>query len=64
MAKFRVLDAEVQVMGETEAEDGWAAIAWASREFRAKQPRVNPMQIERDDGEGWKLMFTSEMGQG
>lgn len=61
MAKFRVLDAKQEIMGEAEAEDGWSAIAWASTEFRAKQPRVNPMTIERDDGDGWKFMFSSEM---
>jgi hypothetical protein len=62
---FRVVDVSDQVVGETTAIDGWAAMAWAERQIRRNgRPRFTSLRIDELHGEEWKPFFESEVGQG
>lgn len=64
MTTFRALNKQGDVLGETEAADTWGAIVWADKEFRAKQPRVSALTLERKEGEGWVFASSTEVGLG
>jgi hypothetical protein len=61
MAKFRALDKDGNVLGETKESSTWGAIIWAQREFRSKKPKVKFVSLERnDDEDGWTFAFSTK----
>lgn len=60
MAKFRALDKDGAVLGETETKSTWGAIIWAQGAFREKKPRVKFLTLERQDDDGWTFAFSTK----